>query len=61
MPEIELKLALPPKALSRTQRILSAGPGAAPFVLGWHSERIAEKERALLRQFRKLKRLDPFW
>ena len=35
--------------------------GAAAFVLGWHSERIVEKERALLRQFRTFKRLDPFW
>jgi len=34
---------------------------AAGFVLGWHSERIAEKERALLRRFRRFKRLDPFW
>ena len=34
---------------------------AAGFVLGWHSERIAEKERALLRRFRRFTRVDPFW
>jgi inorganic triphosphatase YgiF len=34
---------------------------AAGFVLGWQSERIAEREHVLLRQFRKFKRAQPSW
>jgi CHAD domain-containing protein len=34
---------------------------AAGFVLGWHSERIAARERALQKQFRKFRHLDRFW
>ena len=52
-PELLAKLdhGDPPAEISR----------AAGFVLGWQSERIAQREDLLQDQFRKFKRLGAFW
>jgi triphosphatase len=34
---------------------------AAGIVLGWHARSLADREQALLKRLRKLRRVHPFW